>query len=79
MLERLKARLVDDWVEFARWWSVRMTALGGILGGVLAAMPAMPAEVQAAVPVKFRVAAIAVWSVASIITRVVKQNPGAAR
>lgn len=76
---RMQARLVDDWHQFARWWSVRMTIIGGILGAALSAMPAMPPEIQAAVPVKYRVAAIAIWSLASIVTRVVKQKPNAPR
>jgi hypothetical protein len=72
-MEWLKTRLVDDCRDFLRWWSVRMTLIGGIIGGVLTAMPSMPPEVQTALPVKYRVAALAIWTIASLAARVAKQ------
>lgn len=78
MFDRITDHLVDDVRSIARWWSVRMTLIGGLLGGVLSAMPAMPPEVQAVVPVKYRVAAIGVWMIAAVVARVVKQKPNAA-
>jgi hypothetical protein len=72
----LRKRLVDDWRDFTRWWSVRMTAVGALLGGILAIMPSMPQEVQAAVPERYRIAAVAIWALASLYSRVAKQKSG---
>lgn len=74
MLEKLKDRLVDDWCHMARWWSVRMTALGGLLSSLLIMVPAMPAEIQALLPPAARVVIVALWAAASIYARVHKQK-----
>jgi len=74
----IQKRLVDDWRQAWRWWSVRMTAIGTLLGGALAIMPSMPAEVQAMIPTKYRLIAVGLWAMASLYSRVAKQRaPGA--
>lgn len=77
MIEQLTDRLVDDWREAMRWWSVRMTALGGLLMSALAMIPAMPNEIQQLLPPSVRVAIAGLWVAASIYARVAKQKPNA--
>lgn len=47
MIERLKARLVDDWRQAWKWWSVRVSAFGIALSG---AWVALPADTRALIP-----------------------------
>lgn len=73
MLDNLKSRLVADWRTIMRFWSVRMTALGAILYPVLISVQAMPPEVQAMFPLKYRVIAAFIYQAASFYVRVVVQ------
>lgn len=75
----LRDRLVDDWCHAWRWWSVRMTALGGLLMSALAMIPVLPVEIQALFPPSVRVAVAGLWVAASIYARVAKQKPDADR
>ena len=75
MMDLLKARLVDDWREASRWWSVRLNALGAILLPLLTMVPSMPAEVQALLPPALRALLVALWCVASIAARLWAQKP----
>lgn len=77
IIDKLRARLVDDVRDMWRWWSVWMMTIGGVLGTALTAVPAMPVEVQQAIPVAYRATLIAVWSVAALLTRIIKQKPNA--
>lgn len=70
----LKQRLVDDWHGMLRWWSVRMTLIGGLLATLLSLMPSMPAEVQAALPIRYRLVLVAVWALAALLSRVLQQK-----
>lgn len=80
-MEWLKARLVDDWRNAWRWWSVRWNALGTVLLPLLTAVPAMPAEVQAMLPLKARALAAGLYMLVGIAFRVTQQKrrPDAAR
>lgn len=77
-------RLVDDWRNFHRWWSVRLNALGlAILTwvqfdpvGVLYVWSLLPDDVRYILPPGFlMVVGLALFAL-SMIARVVKQNDG---
>jgi hypothetical protein len=74
MLEKLKARLVADWRDASHWWSVRMNALGAILYPLLISVQAMPPEVQAIFPLKYRALAAGLFSLAALLARVWAQK-----
>lgn len=69
----LTQRLVADWRTITKFWSVRMAAIGAILYPLLIAVQAMPPEVQAMLPLKYRAIAAGLYALASLITRVVIQ------
>lgn len=71
----IRDRLIDDWNQAWRFWSVRMQALGALLTTLMVMVPAMPPEIQALVPVKYRVIALGLWAAASIASRLIKQQP----
>lgn len=73
-MDRLRDRLVDDWRDFTRWWSVRMTALGALVSSLLIMVPAMPAEIQALLPPGVRLVLVGLWAAASIYARVARQR-----
>jgi hypothetical protein len=74
MLERIQARLVDDWRDARHWWSVRWNALGAILLPLLTAVPSMPDEIQAMLPEWLRVTAAGLWCIAAIAFRLMAQK-----
>jgi hypothetical protein len=74
MLDRLKARLVDDWREASRWWSVRLNMLGAIVLPLVTLVPSMPAEVQAMFPPAMRATIAGLWCIASIAARLFVQR-----
>jgi hypothetical protein len=73
MFDRLDNWCVDNWRKMWRFWSTWMITIGGLIGSIMSLIPALPNEVQQAIPVKYRVIVVAVWSVASLITRFIKQ------
>jgi hypothetical protein len=73
----LHDRLIEDWRSAWRFWSIRMQLAGTMISGLLVMVPAMPAEIQELVPLKYRVVAIGLWAVASIGARLIKQKPRA--
>lgn len=75
LLERLRARLIDDWREASRFWSVRMNAAGALLLPLLTMVPSMPAEIQAMLPPTLRAILVGLWCVASIGARLFAQKP----
>jgi hypothetical protein len=70
----LKERLVDDWRQATKWWSVRINALGAILLPLLMMVPSLPAEVQALFPPQLRAVLAALWCVAAIAARLIAQR-----
>lgn len=54
VLERLRARLVDDWRLAWRWWSVRLAALAGVGVSYLLAAPETLVQVIDALPPELR-------------------------
>jgi hypothetical protein len=77
ILAALKARLVDDWRDAAKWWSVRWNAVGALVLPLMQAVPSMPPEVQAVFPVAVRAAVACLWCVVAIYFRVYAQKkPG---
>lgn len=75
MIEWIKDRLVDDWREASRWWSVRWTALGALILPLMQAVPSMPPEVQAVFPMPVRATLACLWCVIAIYFRVYAQRP----
>jgi hypothetical protein len=69
-------RLVDDWHRALRLWSVRVNALGAIVLPLLTMVPALPVEIQALFPPAVRALLAALWCVAAIGARLIKQKPG---
>lgn len=74
MLERVKRRLVDDWRQAWRWWSVQLHLAGTVLASLLLLVPQMPAEMQALLPPRLRLVLVGVWAVAGLAARLVKQG-----
>lgn len=70
IIDGIKARLVEDWKQATRWWSVRMTAIGAILYPLLISVQAMPPEVQALFPLRYRAIAAGLFQLAVIAARV---------
>jgi hypothetical protein len=75
LMAAVRARLVDDWRQAGRWWSVRLNALGALLLPLLTMVPSMPAEVQEALPPALRAVLVALWCLAAIAVRVWAQKP----
>lgn len=76
LFERLRARLVDDWREASRWWSVRINAAGAVLLPLLTMVPSMPAEIQALLPPTLRAVLVAAWCITAIGARLFVQKKG---
>lgn len=74
LLAAIKARLVDDWCNATKWWSVRWNALGAIVLPLMQAVPTMPEEVQAVFPVAVRAVVACLWCVIAIYFRVYAQK-----
>jgi hypothetical protein len=73
-LDWLKSKLVDDWRDARRWWSVRINAIGMVILPLLVMVPALPTEIQAMMPPTYRAIAVALWCAASIAARMIKQK-----
>lgn len=67
---RLEERLVTDWRDALKWWSVRWSAAGAVLMPLLMSVPSMPDEIQALLPESIRAVIAAVWCAAAIGFRV---------
>ncbi len=70
----LRDRLICDWRQASKWWSVRMNAIGALLLPALTMVPSMPPEVQAMLPLKVRALLIGLWCIASLGARVIAQK-----
>lgn len=51
---RIRARLVDDWRNAWRWWSVRIAALFGVVATYLLAAPETLVQVINSLPAELR-------------------------
>jgi hypothetical protein len=71
---RVEARLVDDWREAKKWWSVRLSAIGAVLYPLLISVQAMPPEIQAMFPVPYRALVGGLFSLAVLVARVYSQR-----
>lgn len=74
MIEVIKSRLVADWRNASRWWSVRMNAIGALLLPLLTLVPSMPPEIQAIFPPSVRAGLAAAWCIATIAVRLMAQR-----
>lgn len=70
----VRARLVDDWREASRWWSVRINAVGVVLLPLLQMVPEMPAPIQALLPPGARAIVAGLWCVVAIGARLFAQK-----
>lgn len=70
----LTDRLVADYRTIAKMWSVRMNAIGAVLYPLLIAVQAMPPEIQALFPLKYRALAAGLYSLAVVAARVWPQK-----
>lgn len=68
--DRIEARLVADWRDALKWWSVRWNAAGAVLMPLLMSVPSMPPEIQALLPESLRAVIAALWCSAAIGFRV---------
>jgi hypothetical protein len=71
---RVEARLVADWRELTKWWSVRLSALGAVIYPLLISVQAMPPEIQGLFPVAYRAIAAGMFSVAVLVARIYAQK-----
>ncbi len=62
------------WKDLVRLYSVWMHILGTVIIGIFALVPALPAEVQAVIPLKYRAIALAVWAIGGPLARAIKQH-----
>lgn len=69
MLERIKARLIDEWTQAWRFWSVRIPVITFAIEGTL---QAFPADVRAHVP--FGEYIFPIGMALSVFARIVKQS-----
>lgn len=73
MWEKIQARLIEDWQCVWMFWSARLNALGMIIYPMLIAVQAMPPEIQAILPLKYRAVLAGLYAFASLIARVIVQ------
>jgi len=66
-----KIQLVDNWRSAWRWYSVRTA---GLITGAAAVWMALPEEVKAAIPEKYKPLAVLVGGVAVALTRIIHQG-----
>jgi hypothetical protein len=76
IIENIKARLIEDWRQAGRWWSVRWNAVGIVVQPLMLMVPSMPPEIQALFPLPVRLAVAGLWSAVAIYFRVYRQKPG---
>jgi hypothetical protein len=75
MLEKIEARLVDDWHKILRFWSVQWAMLGAIILPLLATAPqTLPPEVLAIIPPSMRALITCLWCVMFIVFRAWQQK-----
>lgn len=73
-MEEKKSRLVDDWRSAWKWASMWLHVIGTTVLGLFVLIPAMPKELQALIPAQWQAAVVAVWFIAGIAARLVKQR-----
>ena len=66
-----KIQLFDNWRSAWRWYSVRTA---GLITGAAAVWMALPEEVKAAIPEKYKPLAVLVGGVAVALTRIIHQG-----
>lgn len=77
LFQQVRARFVDDWHQAGKWWSIRMNAIGVVLYPLLLSVQAMPPDIQALFPLKYRAIVAGVFQVAALLARVyVQKKPG---
>ena len=74
LFDRIAARLEDDWRSAWRWWSVQMHVVGTLVAALLIMVPSMPPELQQLLPTPARAGLVAVWAMAGLAARLVKQR-----
>lgn len=67
-------RLVEGWRSAWRWASVWLHVIGTAVLGLFLMIPAMPQEIQRALPLKWQAVAVAIWFALGIAARLIKQR-----
>jgi hypothetical protein len=76
-VDHIRARLIDDWHRAWRLSSVQVNAALVAFFALYALVPAIPAEVAAIVPERFRMPLLAVWAGIGVVARLYRQkHPG---
>lgn len=67
-------KLIDNWRDAWKFWSIRLHVIATTVAGFLLLTPQMPEEVQNLLPDWLKPIAIAVWLVLGIYVRLAKQG-----
>lgn len=67
-------RLVDDWRDCLRWWSVRWMAFTGLVLEFVQLAPVIPPEIMQVIPQPWGHIVPAVWTALGIFARLYKQK-----
>lgn len=70
----IKERLVCDWHQASKWWSVRWNALGAVILPLMAMSPDMPDAIRDMFPSPVRATIAGLWCIVSIGFRVWSQK-----
>jgi hypothetical protein len=73
--QSISKRLVDDYRQALKWWSVRWAALGAIVLPALNVVPAsLPPEIQALFPPSVRAIVTGLWMIGFLLLRLWAQR-----
>ncbi|MGE5563113.1 MAG: hypothetical protein ACM3ZV_07355 [Bacillota bacterium] len=70
----LRDRLIDDWHRSWRLASVQVNAGLALFCALYALVPAIPAEIAAIVPDRWRAPLLAAWAAVGILARLYRQK-----
>ena len=78
LLNKIKSHIIQDWRDFLKFWSVRLSLIGTVLSAALIAFPdawnVMPQTFQSAFPERYTSAIAIFFFVASMTARVFRQK-----
>jgi len=74
MLERIRARLVDDVKRAWHWWSIQLHALMALWLALYEIAPALPKDVAALLPSPLQGPVIGVYAALGIVLRLIAQK-----
>ena len=71
---KLDEWFVAGWRHSWTWFSVQMHVIGTAMLGIALIAPALPDEVMAIVPLKWRALMLGVWALVGLLARLKKQG-----